>query len=324
MHYSSYGEYGGNLSLSPIGSFLGWAMGDTDFGISELEVTIYFSRRRRIPGDTVHDHARFAALLDSLPRTKFQAAKQKLSIQYHSGLKPVKDVLDKREFVPDVFRDALAEMILVFASVEPNLRKKANLAFPAFVEAVRRAAQSLPKAEGALRKLIKEIGERERAQFAALPWDEQLDIDWSEFHPRAKEMLNDPFYWNCVDDNAPHGNDTGADVLELFKEWRAKKKKTSPSRFLDETLDAWGGGAASPALPKDMPSLSQATVELTQDEAAIALAFAQIKLEGTCDRTVRQRALASIERQSKDTTVDSWRDALRLMRKLLMALPDTR
>jgi uncharacterized protein YfeS len=323
VHYVAYGEYGGSLSLSPIGSFLGWTMRDSDFGLSELEVTIYFDRRRRIPGDTDEDYAQFVTYLHKLPKTKFEAAKRKLSVQYRSELKPVKEVLDAGELVPGVFRDALAEVISVLAAIEPKLRKKAGLNFPAFVEAAQRAAQSLPKTDGALRKLVEEASEREQALFAALPWDQQLDIDWSEFHPEAKTLLSNPFYWDCVDDNAPHGNDTGADLLELFTAWRARNKKTSPLRFLDRTLEEWGFGAALPAAPRATTDLPRATIELTQDEAAIALAFAMIKLEGACDAPTCAKALDAIKRQSDERTVATWnspkerRTALKTMRRKL-------
>jgi hypothetical protein len=35
-------------------------------------------------------------------------------------------------------------------------------------------------------------------------------------------VLDDPFFWQEADDFAPHGNDTGADLLADYRPWRRR------------------------------------------------------------------------------------------------------
>ena len=39
------------------------------------------------------------------------------------------------------------------------------------------------------------------------PWNEP-----SHRHPRANELMQDPMFWDCVNELAPFGSDEGADA----------------------------------------------------------------------------------------------------------------
>src|SRR4051794_19424192 len=79
-----------------------------------------------------------------------------------------------------------------------------------------------------------------KTALAQLPWWQQLDIDWTEFHPAARILLDDPFFWDCTDGYSPHGNDTGADLIDEFVKWRKSHTQESPQSFLSQLLDQWG------------------------------------------------------------------------------------
>ncbi len=142
-----------------------------------------------------------------------------------------------------------------------------------------------------------QIQEQARAIHQALlatksPW-ELLEIDWDDFHPQSRELLDEPFYWECTDDYAPNGNDTGADLLEDFRQWNKKSPKTSPLKFLDRLMKRWG------IEPIDWLATESEIVEkLNHDdpislrvcnEAAIGLAFAVIKMRAKCPSEVADR-----------------------------------
>src|SRR5262249_2263872 len=134
------------------------------------------------------------------------------------------------------------------------------------------ARTRLPSTPKAFATLIQELEQKDAARRAALsPW-ETLDVDWRDYHPDARTILDDPFYWDCVNDFAPHGNDTGADLLEDYRKWLRRNPAGDPVAFYRRLLRQWGFEAESTAQP-------DADVA---DEAAVALAFAELKLRASC------------------------------------------
>ncbi len=61
-------------------------------------------------------------------------------------------------------------------------------------------------------------------------------------HPRARELMVEPFFWDCVDERAPFGSDEGNDAYYEWRRWREE----NPSRPLTDCL-SWilGGNLAA-------------------------------------------------------------------------------
>lgn len=113
---------------------------------------------------------------------------------------------------------------------------------------------------------------------------EDVDVDWDEFHPAARQLLDDPFFWEVADDYAPHGNDTGADLLEFYKEELTEDAGLDTARWTQRLLRSWGATG------------DDDLAELMRDEAWIAAAFAELKLRGRMTSEVAHRARAAVER----------------------------
>ena len=122
-------------------------------------------------------------------------------------------------------------------------------------------------------------------------WD-KLAIDWEDFHPRARDILDEVFYWDCTDDFAPNGNDTGADVLELYQEWRTENQQRPAGAFFDQLMSEW-----DVSIPANGDKFSLTTFE----ESIVGLAFAQLKIDGDCEAEIRTRALDSLAQQRQRT-----------------------
>ena len=166
--------------------------------------------------------------------------------------------------------------------------------------ALSRAQEELPTTHSELRHFATEQQGRAIAEAALLsPWD-TLGIDWSQYHPDARKLLDDPFFWDAVDEYSPHGNDTGADLLEAFRDWRRRHRTVPASRFLPLMLKRWNySSSVASLLDKPMSAWDDDDELILEviDEANIAIAFAQLKIEGRCDDDLREAALASIQRQ---------------------------
>jgi uncharacterized protein YfeS len=182
------------------------------------------------------------------------------------------------------------------------------------------------------KKIGRQADKQIQAENAAKdPW-ELLEIDWGKFHRKARKILDDPFFWDCADDFAPHGNDTGADVLEAFRRWHRKNPRTSPIKFLDALMKRWD------IEPVDWLETDRKTVlKLDKEdpismqinnEAAVALAFAVVKMRPKCPQNTIQRASAALDRmellysrsQMDRQQKAEWKTALAKMRGKLDAV----
>ena len=147
-------------------------------------------------------------------------------------------------------------------------------------------------------------------------FDEEDDELWvlspENSHPNAVAILTDEFYWDCGDDNSPFGNDTGADTLEHFREWREKHWMETPITFLDKLLDEWDvtndfWDVTDAAEAQKLREQDEFSFNL-RDEAIIALAFGQLLLAGKVDAEPKRLALLAIERQSLPTIIKFWKE----------------
>lgn len=123
-------------------------------------------------------------------------------------------------------------------------------------------------------------------------------------HPIARNLLRDPFFWAIADDGAPLGSDAGADTLAHYREWRRKYPGKAVELPLLEVLKKWDDRTSGDE-PRDEELLRKVLEEdgldiVANDDYHIALAFAQLVLEGSIDSTVRELALKAIRREAMD------------------------
>jgi uncharacterized protein YfeS len=120
-------------------------------------------------------------------------------------------------------------------------------------------------------------------------------IDRRRYHKVARKLLRDSFFWDCMHDFAPHGNDTGADLLNFYRDWLKSQPGGDPLVFYQQLMDEW-----------EMDE----TIEHHRhvlDEGAIAIAYAELKLRGQCGSDVKALAKAAIMRQREAAIqAESW------------------
>lgn len=281
----SYDSYGAHTTLTAIGRFLlddAPAMGEA---IGEINLTLYFPDRGP-PRPTLEDlFARHGAYRASLPKLTFFRARRKVSIDVASELMDGRDWHPSPRLSLPLFRRGIDEVIAALALLRPRLKASDDFDLPALLVHCEAMRLRIPDSEDDLQGLDARSRAAAKRAFDALsPW-EKLDIDWADFHPQARAMLDDPFFWDGADDFAPHGNDTGADLLAAYRSWLKRHPNDPSERFLARLSAQWGYSDASP-MDDDLHA-----------EAVIALAFANLKLRGTCDEWPREQALAALARQ---------------------------
>lgn len=291
----SYNCYGGHTTLSPIGDFLLRDAPDLGDAIAEIAVTLHFPLSGP-PKKTLEDLLkRYANYRATLPKITYRRDKRKVEINVASELMDGRDWEPSSRLSLPLFKRGVDEVIQALVLMRKRLKSTDSFDLDAFLAHCEAARGRIPGSEDALQDLAAELKAADQAKRDTMsPW-EKLGIDWEDFHPQARDVLDDPFFWECTNDFSPNGNDTGADLLEAYRDWLKKHRDGQPIRFLERLAKQWGyAGIAG-------------MDEYVRNEAAIALAFADIKLRGLCDEEAQRLALKSIERQRTEAvTSSSW------------------
>jgi uncharacterized protein YfeS len=154
--------------------------------------------------------------------------------------------------------------------------------------------------------------------------DSQWELAPDHAHPKAQRALTNTFFWSCIDDNTPFGNDNGADTLSFYREWRATHPSDAAIHFLTALLQGW---SVTPTqwdvtAPEQIARLiAEDEFSFThRDDVIIALAFGQIVLEGRVDADIIERALVALQRQATQPALDLWLESCHSERRRRLQL----
>lgn len=63
--------------------------------------------------------------------------------------------------------------------------------------------------------------------------DEEEGLSPQTSHPKFNEIISDYFYFDCMDEFSPFGNDEGAEILYALQDWY---KPTFPTPFVKNMI----------------------------------------------------------------------------------------
>jgi uncharacterized protein YfeS len=281
----SYDSFGSHTPLSLTCDFLLRDAPHFGDAIKEIMLVFYFpsSEPPRESLESLHEeHERYRA---KLPKVVYRRSKGAVEIEVASDLPDDRALGPTHPLTLESFSQGIDEITHALALIKTRLKKGDAFDLAALLSHCEAAKQRVPANEADLHALFAELDAAERARRAAMSAWDMLGIDWDDFHPTARAILDEPFFWDPADDFAPNGNDTGADLLESYRGWLKQHTDPQPMQFLEHLAQDWGYA--------DLASMDGEV----RDEATIGLAFADIKLRGTCDPEARALALQSVDRQ---------------------------
>lgn len=298
VYVRTYNLYGGHVTLSLTGDFLTWHAPSFGDAIQELEVTMHF-RTSGPPRKTLKSlYEEFHAGLDRLPTVTFRRKQRRAEIAFYSTLCDGRDVDGSQELSLALFCDACREVVQNVNLLQKRLRPDDEFDFSGFRSWLDHRLTGLPRTAEQLAEVQSQIHAQRDAVWESLSEWERLGIDFEEFHGDARLVVDHPPLWDVCEECAPNGNDTGADVLELYRDWRKRNRRAKSSSFFSQLMHRWG--VPVPPDPEDEDNA------YTYNQAIVGLAFAQLKLEATCSADVASLALEALESQRSMPEPNHW------------------
>lgn len=321
-------SYGGNTTYTLAGDYLQNGLKEYGPAIREFEIlTCFRGIRREVHSSLLPSIERFhTTLLPSLPTAKLFRKKARVVLEYETSIVDA-TFLERYGFLSaDIFSQVLREIAEKIHLIDVHLKKVDAFDLARFHSDVVRLAENSPKSDDDLRTLHIRIQTEKKQRIAAMdPWD-RMAIEWDQFHPTARSLLNDTFFWELCNDYAPHGNDTGADLLSDFQKWNKRHPDQPAYQMARTLLREWNIAEIGypPEHKTAIPSLLQSnSIALAvTDDVMIAAAFAAVKCRGCCDSETRDLALNAIARQRLPEVITDrgWKDPAERIAKLdLMA-----
>jgi uncharacterized protein YfeS len=293
IHVVTWRVIGGGRNTVVVENLLNRTQPDFGGSITEIAVELY-KRAPSAMGRPIEAGEKiYTQDLSKLPRRRFEAKKRRYTIIAVSRLPgneddwtSTADPLDDRASLEETFEDVVAVL-----QANPPKLKQNDFDWVRFVAWFRSLKSELPETPAAIDAAVHAGANASKARLAAMdPWA-RLDINWKTFHRDARKLLPDPWFWDQVDEFAPHGNDSGADVLPWLR--RRKKGADFTPTLYDRLIADFD---YDPAVDPDSLEDHQ-----QQDyfDLVVGIAFAHLKLQGFCPLWLREKALATMSIEAK-------------------------
>ena len=205
----SYNTYGGSAIYSFVADLLTIQLKDYGAAIESIELTAYLRSPTRTPRPTLEGlFDQFHDYLKKLPTITFRRHLKRVEIRFLSEHFVATDDVGWKPSAEKCNR-AAGEVADALQLLRKRVKPTDNFHVERFLadagQLLNKKIDSLEEWEAISRKATRK---RQAIQATKSTW-ELLDIDWSHYHPRARQVLDDPFFWECASDLAPNGNDTG-------------------------------------------------------------------------------------------------------------------
>lgn len=285
---------GRSATFSPIGDTLDSHL--SEYGESVQSILVIAFVPAEIGTLTAEEKKSFG----KLPKITFRRQKRHIEIRFLSST--VTAQFEGVEATEDSGRSnaAMPEVAAALAGIESKLKATDDFDFSAFYgdvcELLRKpfaSVQDLQEARSASR-------EKEEGSIPTADSWESPDVDWDhpEYHSKARSILDRPFYWSRGAPFAPHGSDTGSDVLTMY-EARIRGTRKGAVGFFKQILNEWDlpeiDWSRKDNRETQMSSRSNETKYRVASQVALAAAFAEIKYRAKCSREMAEIAIHAVE-----------------------------
>ena len=323
--------YGGSAIYSYVGHLLTVRLIDCGTAVDRIEIISCLRSSTQYRKALKQTQEQFNEYTTTLPRVTFRRKLKQVEIEFLSGHFVAED---DRGWKPSAKKCNIAaeEVLAVLPLIRSRIKPEDDFETERFLRDVTNILSTKIESMEEWEEIRQAATDKQKAESVTKsPW-ELLEIEWDQYHPQARDILDEPFFWEGANDLAPNGNDTGADLLEDYLRWDKRNPDTSPLEFLEELIKEWQ------VQPIDWTVTDEQTVRRYRretpialsvcNEAAIGLAFAVIKMRVLCPEDVVERALAALTRTAvvvhdstlSDEVKSEWNSAITMMQEKLNSL----
>lgn len=292
VFFRTYNSFGGHRLITPIGGFLEMGMPDFGSAFHRMEVYIAFQTTREPPSSLQSLHETFHQNIRQYSVEKISRKKKYLELRYIS--RATAEELEAHGSPTDgpdtclFFRSASIEFVEKLKLIRKKIKTEDDFDISGLLEWCQKKLESLPRNDQELKSLFTQIETHDRQKRAATDNWQKLNIDFTNFHPDARKILDDPLYWDVSNRFTPNGTFLGRHMLEEYRGWRKGHPEGLAVDFFNQQMQVWQLYPGTETY-ENFPEFV--------DQAGIGIAFAQIKIEGRCEPQILTIALNSLAEQ---------------------------
>jgi uncharacterized protein YfeS len=198
------------------------------------------------------------------------------------------DVFGADQATSDTFATAAREIVAGLEDLPGRIKTGDDFDAPVFCAHLHSRLDVLPQTDAALDAVLAPLAEAALRRWEAMgDWD-LLDVDWTLFAPGTRERFDDPFFFDPADDEAPHGNDIGADLLAAY----LAERPTDGLTFLEMQMRDAGFESSNEVAETD---------DWERDAVVIATVFAELMVRGSTSPELTRLALEALARRDAET-----------------------
>lgn len=310
----SYRSFGGTPEFQAIESYFGPSGQDFGSALETIELTLRFASKPGIaPRRTLE--AVFESYHDNLknnPERTFRRKKALLALNVYADFVFAEDIIPRNSKEYEARNErynydwqvAVSNILITeLEASKSKFKSTDDLDVLRLMDWVKGLPTYIPRTKAEAEALAEKLNKhRSEIRSRMSPW-EHLDIDWDDYHPNARKLVPDHRLWSSVNDLAPNGNDTGADILALVQDQKKALMKSIAhgKNLYKDTWSNWGFAWPPERQPSDSSDYH------AHRELILGLAFAYLKILGNCPAWLRDEAIVEItsykdyvERQLQD------------------------
>ncbi|MDP6722884.1 MAG: hypothetical protein QGF59_29745, partial [Pirellulaceae bacterium] len=290
----TFNSFGGGSTFGSVMALVDLHEESFGDGLKEIELQLYF--KSKLPFAKQRANASLRELYEEfhnkncnmLPIRRFMRKKGELKIQALAEFAAAEDVTGPS--YPLNLEWQVAALDVLIREVEACRRKfkpTDDIRFNEFLDWLREQHGNLPKTQKEAEELDKRWRDAEDKKREQMDEWESLGLNWDDYHENARDVVSDPRLWSQGHDFSPNGNDSGADLIYMFRAEKARWARGGGNAFYQNLARDWGFD--SDAKPDDSNSYEM------KRESIIGLAFAFLKLFAYCPDWLANETIQTIE-----------------------------
>lgn len=203
VNIHTYDTCGGHATLSLIGRYFQSGLPPLGAAIKEIDIHVHYKSSAGPKATLESMYTKYDRFPEGLPTSKYFREKAKVEISFISKLGGSDVVAGYGPPKLDLFLAGAREIAGQFEVLREKLNPSDEFDLVAFFKAIQGKLDAIPKSAEELDALKAALDAEGKMERESMDEWEKLGIDWEDYHPKCRVILDDAFFWDCTDDFSP-------------------------------------------------------------------------------------------------------------------------